>query len=119
MVFGFHEHKQQYDQAYNDDHKGSLSHEVLAGAASFAALKHFEDDRRKDGQPVKHQFAKEALAAFAGAEADKLAETKGLNAVDREKVKRQAQDQAQQQYDNQYGNNGDSYDPNSQGGRYN
>jgi len=30
------------------------------------------------GKPVSHQFAKELLAGFAGAEVDKLAETKGM-----------------------------------------
>ena len=35
------------------------------------------------GQPVQHAFAKELLAGFAGAEADRLFETKGLDFLDR------------------------------------
>ena len=55
------------------------------------------------GKPVSHQFAKEALAGFAGAEVDRLAETKGMDEYDREKVKRQAQDNASNMYDQHYG----------------
>lgn len=44
------------------------------------------------------------LAGFAGAEVDKLFETKGLDAIDREKAKREAKHRAEQLYDQQYGN---------------
>lgn len=47
---------------------------------------------------------------FAGAEVDRLAETKGMDWLDRERAKRQAQDQACQMYDQQYGGY-DNYDP--------
>ena len=39
---------------------------------------------------MSHQFAKELLAGFAGAEVDKLAETKGEDFYDRERLKRDA-----------------------------
>jgi len=45
---------------------------------------------------VNHAVAKEMLAAVAGAEVDKLVETKGLDYIDREKAKSQAQQQAEQ-----------------------
>lgn len=41
-------------------------------------------------------MAKELLAAFAAAEVDKLVETKGLDSIDRERAKRQAQQQAEE-----------------------
>lgn len=41
-------------------------------------------------------MAKELLAGLAAAEVDKLAESKGLNWLDREKAKHQAQQQAEQ-----------------------
>jgi hypothetical protein len=63
------------------------------------------------GKPVSHQFAKELLVGFAGAEVDKLAETKGMDWVDREKAKRHAQDNVVNMYDQQYANQGDQYDP--------
>lgn len=77
------ESHEQYNQVYDNDgqqqdHQGSLGHEVIAGGASFAAFKAFEDHQRKEGKPVSHAFAKELLAGFAGAEVDKLAETKGV-----------------------------------------
>lgn len=56
------------------------------------------------GQPVSHQFAKELLAGFAGAEVDRLCETKGLDYIDREKARRQARDNAVDMYDSHYGN---------------
>jgi len=41
---------------------------------------------------------------MAGAEADKLFESKGLDALDREKAKHQAKQQAEKLYDEQYAN---------------
>ena len=82
------------------DHEAKFSHELVSGAASFEAMKLFEDHQRKEGKhdqrfpttpfrskadnpcrhtgkQVDHQFAKELLAGFAGGEIDKLAETHG------------------------------------------
>lgn len=62
---------------------------------------------------MNHQFAKELLAGFAGAEVDKIAETKGEDYFDREKAKHEAKRQAEQMYDDHYGQY-DQYDPNQQ-----
>ena len=64
------------------------------------------------GQPVKHEFVKEALIGLAAAEADKLAETKGEEwcREHKQKTREQAQQQATQLYDDHYGN-GNDYDP--------
>ena len=51
------------------------------------------------------------LAGFAGAEVDRLAETKGADYIDRERAKRDAQQNAEQLYDSHYGGQ-DQYDPN-------
>lgn len=59
---------------------------------------------------MNHGLAKELLAAVAGAEVDKLAETKGLDFVDKERAKHHAKKQAEQLYDQQYGDM-DQYDP--------
>jgi len=116
-MFGFGDGADAYQQVYDDQgqpkHEGSFGHELIAGGASFAAFKAFEDHQRSEGKPVSHQFAKELLAGFAGAEVDKLAETKGEDAFDRERAKRQAKQQAEQMYDSHYGQY-DQYDPNSQ-----
>ncbi|CAN6597907.1 hypothetical protein TRVA0_001S05028 [Trichomonascus vanleenenianus] len=101
-MFGF---ENDYQQVYEggEQHESKFSHELVSGAASFAAMKVFEDRQRRDGKPVSHQFAKEALAGIAGAEVDKLFETKGLDFLDRERAKRDAQQLAEQHYDNHYG----------------
>lgn len=65
------------------------------------------------GKPVSHAFAKELLAGIAGAEIDKLAETKGMDFVDREKAKHHAREQTENMYDEHYVQNqgADQYDP--------
>ncbi len=69
------------------------------------------------GKPVSHAFAKELLAGFAGAEVDRLAETKGEDWFDREKAKRHAEEHAKAMYDEQYVENhgAEQYDPNQYG----
>ncbi|KAH8751440.1 hypothetical protein BGZ57DRAFT_913675 [Hyaloscypha finlandica] len=114
MVFGWGEAQDSYDQVQNGDvNESSFGHEALAGAASFGAFKMFEDRQRKEGKPVSHQFAKELLVGLAGAEVDKLAETKGMDFIDRENAKHHAKQQVEGMYDSHYGDN-DQYDPNTQ-----
>jgi hypothetical protein len=64
------------------------------------------------GKTVNHALAKELLAGFAGAEADKLAETKGVDFIHREEAKHQAKKRSEELYDQHYGQD-DQYDPNS------
>ena len=59
---------------------------------------------------MNHQFAKELIAGFAGAEVDRLAETKGADYIDREKAKHEAKNRAVDLYDQHYGGQ-DQYDP--------
>jgi hypothetical protein len=73
---------------------------------SIVAKKHI-------GKPVSHQFAKELLAGFAGAEVDKLAETKGEDFFDKERSKHEAKKRAEAMYDDHYGGQ-DQYDPSQQ-----
>ena len=68
-----------------EQHQARFSHELIGGAAAFAGFKAFEDHQRKEGKVVNHAFAKELLVGFAGAEIDKLAETKGEDFFDRER----------------------------------
>lgn len=62
------------------------------------------------GKVVSHSFAKELLAGFAGAEVDKLAETKGMDEYDTMRAKRHARDASENMYDQHYGND-DQYNP--------
>ena len=68
------------------------------------------------GVAENHTVAKDLLAGFAGAEADKLVETKGEDFYDREKMKRDAQNNASNYYDRQYQGGGDSGYGGNQGG---
>ena len=49
-------------------------------------------DVKRLGNPESHAQAKEIMAGFAGAFIDREIETKGLDFIDRERAKRQAQD---------------------------
>ncbi|KAL2831427.1 hypothetical protein BDW59DRAFT_140161 [Aspergillus cavernicola] len=87
-----HEQYQNLD-ASNPEHQAHFSHELIAGAASFEAMKAYENHVSQNGPPPTHQRAKELLAGFAGAFIDREVETKGLDFVDREKAKRHAHEQ--------------------------
>ncbi len=67
----------------------------------------------KTGKQVSHAFAKELLVGIAGAEVDKLIESKGLDYIDRKKAKRHAQEIVENMYDQHYviDQGADQYDP--------
>ncbi|KAK6200901.1 uncharacterized protein RJT21DRAFT_85393 [Scheffersomyces amazonensis] len=110
-MFGFGESSHQ--QVYGDQHEGKFSHELIAGAASFEAARIFENRQRSEGKPVSHAFAKELLAGIAGGEVDKLVETKGLDYLDRDQARAQAQRSVQENYDSHYGQQ-DQWSPDQQ-----
>lgn len=64
-------------------------------------MRMYEKRQEREGKPADHALAKEILAGIAGAEVDKLFETKGLDFLDREKAKRHAEQEAIQQYEQQ------------------
>ncbi|KAF9976804.1 hypothetical protein BGZ73_007711 [Actinomortierella ambigua] len=98
-MFGFGQHEESYAKVYGGgEHHSSWTHELIAGAAAFEAMKKYENDHGGN-----HKLTKEILAAMAGAEADKLFETRGLDWLDREKARRQAQEHAAEMYDQRYG----------------
>ncbi|CAF1166843.1 unnamed protein product [Adineta ricciae] len=110
-LFGHHEaqnaHRQMYEDYSNDydqrEHKGSFTHEMIAAAAGFEALKAYEDRCRRSGEQISHPMMKEILAGFAAAEVDKLFETKGIDYLDRERAKRMATEQAYKLANDKYG----------------
>ncbi|KAH9969735.1 hypothetical protein BC827DRAFT_1262935 [Russula dissimulans] len=88
---GDHEYSQAYDQYQSGPkHEGSVSHELIAGAASYEAAKAYENHVAENGRPDSHAKAKELIAGFAGGYVDKEFETHGLNYLDKEKAKYQA-----------------------------
>ncbi|KDQ54515.1 hypothetical protein JAAARDRAFT_160537 [Jaapia argillacea MUCL 33604] len=86
---------QAYEQVNSSPHKSHLSHELIAAAASYEAAKAYENHCQKNGKPASHAEAKELLAGITGGFVDKIAETKGLDAADKERAKHQARQQAE------------------------
>ncbi|KAJ6531779.1 hypothetical protein B0H19DRAFT_1272973 [Mycena capillaripes] len=86
---------QAYDQISTGKvHKSDISHELLAGAAAFAAARQYEKHCEENGKPQSHAEAKELLAAFGAAFIDKEVESHGLDFVDKEKAKYDAHKKA-------------------------
>ncbi|RMJ21881.1 cipC-like antibiotic response protein [Aspergillus sp. HF37] len=103
MAFGWGDSEHAHRQVYHGEaHEASLTHELLAGAASFEAMKLWEDYQRKQGKSVSHSFAKEAIAGIVGSQIDRLAETKGMDELEKHKAKRHAEENAHQMYSEHY-----------------
>jgi len=93
----FHHESEQaeaYNQVNNAPHQAKWYHELIAGAAAFEAAKAYNDHKAKNGQPQSHEKAKEILAGLTGAFVDRIVETKGLDAIDKQKAKHHAKEQA-------------------------
>ncbi|KAF7622708.1 hypothetical protein F9C07_2286783 [Aspergillus flavus] len=88
-------HGDAYEQVKNAPHKAQLSHELIAAAASYEALKAFDNHVAANGKPSTEEHAKELLAAASGAFIDYTVETKGLDSIDAERAKRKAREDAQ------------------------
>ncbi|MQY30716.1 DUF3759 domain-containing protein [Nocardia aurantia] len=105
-LFGLFDHsgaRDAHSQVYaGEPHEASWTHELIAGAAGFEAMRAFEKHEEREGKPVHHALVKELLAGFAAAEVDKLFESKGLDWLDRERAKEHAREQAYSLYDQQH-----------------
>ncbi|KAI6165804.1 hypothetical protein EDD17DRAFT_186818 [Pisolithus thermaeus] len=77
-------------------HTAKLSHELIAAAASYEAAKAYEHHVAKNGKPVNHQKAVELVAALTGAFVDRIAETKGMDELDKQRAKHDAHKRAQE-----------------------
>ncbi|GMK57004.1 hypothetical protein CspeluHIS016_0308440 [Cutaneotrichosporon spelunceum] len=84
-----------YNQVQNAPHEASLSHELIGGAAAFEAMRAYQNHQEANGKPQSYEIAKDLIAGFAGAEVDRLVETKGLNEFDAERAKWEAREQSQ------------------------
>ncbi|OAX33699.1 hypothetical protein K503DRAFT_775331, partial [Rhizopogon vinicolor AM-OR11-026] len=74
--------------------EAQLSHELIAAAASFAAMKAYNKYCEKNGTPVSHSTAKEIMAAGAGFFLDRMIETKGLDYIDKQKMQHHTKENA-------------------------
>ncbi|KLT41456.1 hypothetical protein CC85DRAFT_234661, partial [Cutaneotrichosporon oleaginosum] len=81
-----------YDAVQNAPREASLGHELLGGAAAFAAMREYQKHQDANGKPQSYEMAKDIMAGLAGIEVDRLAETKGLDEIDRMKAKRAAEE---------------------------
>jgi len=118
-----HPRQDDYNQVQNwgngdfeEKHKASKLDEVLAGGASYAAARKYENTYDPNGN---HKEAKEVLAGFAGAFVDHEFESRGLDFIDSEKAKYGAKKAARQQVQDDYnqqhnldGSDDAPYDPN-------
>ncbi|KAG8892521.1 hypothetical protein FRB99_002664, partial [Tulasnella sp. 403] len=52
--------KVAHEEVQNAPHKAQLSHQLLAGAATFAAMEGWEHHKAKNGDPSEHPHAKAA-----------------------------------------------------------
>jgi hypothetical protein len=74
---------------------GSVTHELLAGAVGFEAMRMFEHHEERQGKVEHHELAKELLAGFVTAEVDKHFERGSFGHLDRGQAMRMAQEQGQ------------------------
>lgn len=77
-LFGHDDSRQHNEQIYNtqyvpEQHQSSWTHQAIAAAAGFEAMKSYENHLRRTGQEPNHALMKELLAGFAAAEIDKYA----------------------------------------------
>ncbi|KAF8629050.1 hypothetical protein AX15_003550 [Amanita polypyramis BW_CC] len=103
---GFFDHNDDHEKAYNEyqnaPHKAKLSHELIAAAASYEAAKAYNDHCKKNGTPSNHAQATQIFAGLAGGIVDRLIETKGLDFVDKEKIKHAAKNNGKEHFDKHF-----------------
>ena len=93
-----------YDQVYGrDTPHHDVTHELLAGAAGFEAVRMYEHHREREGIREHHELGKELLAGFAAAEVDKHFQEGRFGHLDRHQARRQAEQQADYLWQQQYG----------------
>ncbi|WOO84400.1 uncharacterized protein LOC62_06G007921 [Vanrija pseudolonga] len=84
--------------ADTDKHKAKLSHELVAGAVAYEVAHKYEQHIAKNGQPDSNVKAKEVIAGLVGAVVDREFETKGLDWLEKKKIKAQAEKEAAAAY---------------------
>ncbi|KAJ3069376.1 hypothetical protein HDU98_007593 [Podochytrium sp. JEL0797] len=97
-----------HDIVYTQKNSENFTHEILAGAAGFEAMRLLEDHMAKvNGIPQgsNHQLFRELLAAFAAAEIDRIIEQHNLQSsgYNVEKMKQDAKANALKHYEGSYG----------------
>jgi hypothetical protein len=88
-----HDHaKNMHGQVYGGQvPHADVTHEMLAAAAGFEAMRMYEHHRERQGMPVHHELAKELIGGFAAAEVDKHFDQGRFGHLDRGQARTQAQ----------------------------
>jgi Protein of unknown function (DUF3759) len=72
-----------------------VTHELLAGAAGFEAMRMYEHHREREGIVEHHELGKELIAGFAAAEVDKHFDKGSFGHLDRDRARNLAREGAQ------------------------
>ncbi|KAI8370090.1 hypothetical protein EDC96DRAFT_503021 [Choanephora cucurbitarum] len=101
-------HEEAYNTIVNtpevtEEHKAEWTHQLLAAAGGFAAMRALNNRKEESGEEVDHSTAKEILAAAAAGAVDNFIETKGMDWFDRHRAKKEAEEEAQKLYSQQTG----------------
>lgn len=105
---GLFHHKHEAEDAYGQVYNGGkppheLTHELLAGAAGFEAVRMYEKHREREGIREHHELGKEMLAGFAAAEVEKLFDKHHYSHLEKEQAKRAAREQAHHLWEQEHG----------------
>ncbi len=103
-LFGqHHHHRDAYSAVYGGRRAHhEVTHELIAAAVGFEAMRMYEHHREREGIPVHHEFAKELLAGFVAAEIDKNFDTGRYRHLNRREARRMAREQAEYLWQQQY-----------------
>jgi hypothetical protein len=101
--FDFLRARDAYHNVYDDRRpRHEITHELLAGAAGFEAMRMYEHHREREGIREHHELAKELLAGFAAAEIDKHFERGHYGHLNRHEARRLAEQQAYHLWEQQH-----------------
>jgi Protein of unknown function (DUF3759) len=105
-LFGHHhpQHRDAYDAVYGGGRPPhQVTHELLAAAVGFEAMRMYEHHREREGIPEHHELAKELLAAFVAGEIDRHFDAGRYGHLSRHEARRMAREQADLLWRQQYG----------------
>ena len=93
-----------YGQVYDNQRPPhEVTHELLAGAAGFEAMRMYEHHREREGIVEHHELGKELLAGFAAAEIDKHFEEGRYGHLNHHEARRMARERAEYLWQQRYG----------------
>jgi hypothetical protein len=93
-----------YGQVYGGQAPhADVTHEVLAAAAGFEAMRMYEHHREREGITEHHELGKELMAGFAAAEVDKHFDRGSFGHLDRGQARMMAQQHAQGMFEQHFG----------------